>query len=116
MEPVPGTEAEYRFTEHGYAHRQEILEREYDRIERGRFEPPDASRLSKAAMALLRRIVSSERIEITAGNRPAFRELAEARIIYLMNTFAGGAESGYRFTLLGWEQRFEILACAKGNA
>jgi hypothetical protein len=33
-----------------------------------------------------------------------------------MHTFAGGAESGYRFTLLGWEQRFEILGCAKESA
>jgi hypothetical protein len=30
-----------------------------------------------------------------------------------MHTFAGEAESGSRFTLLGWEQRFEILGCAE---
>jgi hypothetical protein len=112
VEPLPGSDTDYRFTEQGYARREEIL-REEDRIERARFEPPDPSNLSDAARALLGRIATGERVEITGGNRPAFRELAEARIIYLMHTFAGGAESGYRFTLLGWEQRFEILGCAK---
>ncbi len=66
-------------------------------------------------MALLGRIASGERIEITEENRPKFRELAAARIIYLMSTFAKGAESGYRFTLLGWEQRNEILCSAKAE-
>ena len=96
MEPVPGTEADYRFTDEGYAWREEILREEEDRIERQRYEPPDAN-LSEAAKALLRRIATGERVEITDGNRPAFRELAEARIIYLMHTFTRGAESGYRF-------------------
>jgi hypothetical protein len=115
MEPVPGTDADYRFTAEGLEHREEILDREYDRIERERFEPPDASNLSEMARALLSRIISGERIEITKENRPAFRELAAARIIYLMSTFAKGAESGYRFTLLGWEQRNEILCSAKAG-
>jgi hypothetical protein len=44
------------------------------------------------------------------GNRPAFRELAEARIIILRHTFAKGEESGYRFTYWGCERRFEILS------
>jgi hypothetical protein len=115
MEPVPGTEADYRFTDEGYARREEILREEEDRIERQRYEPPDAN-LSEPAKALLRRIATGERVEITEGNRPAFRELAEARIIYLMHTFTKGAESGYRFTLLGWEQRFELIGCAKAEA
>jgi len=47
MEPVPGAdsnpEAEYRFTEDGWARRQELLSEAEQRIERERFEPPDAS-------------------------------------------------------------------------
>jgi hypothetical protein len=115
MEPVPGTEADYRFTDEGSARREEILREEEDRIERQRYEPP-AANLSEAAKALLRRIATGERVEITEGNRPEFRELAEARIIYLMHTFTRGAESGYRFTLLGWEQRFELIGRAKAEA
>jgi hypothetical protein len=116
MEPVPGTEADYRFTDEGYARREDILREEEDRIERQRYEPPDASNLSEAARALLRRIATGERVEITEGNRPAFRELADARILYLMHTFTRGAESGYRFTLLGCEQRLELIGGAKAEA
>ena len=115
MEPVPGTEAEYRFTDEGYARREEILREEEDRIERQRYDPPDPN-LSEAARALLRRIAADERVEITEGNRPVFRELADARIIYLRHTFTRGAESGYRFTLLGWEQRFELIGGTKVEA
>ena len=53
MEPVPGAdgnpEADYRFTEDGWARRQELLSEAEERIERERFEPPDASHLSEAA-------------------------------------------------------------------
>jgi len=98
----------FRFTAGGREHREAILEREADRIERERFEPPDAGNLSDSARALLRRIASGERVEITTENRPAFRELAAARIIYLMHTFAKGDDSGYRFTYLGWERRLEL--------
>ena len=33
-------------------------------------------------------MTSPQRIEVTAENRPAFRELAAARIIFLRHTFA----------------------------
>src|SRR5438046_2039637 len=59
MEPVSGpdgdAEAEFRFTGDGWARREEILREEQDRIERERYEPPNASNLSKAARELLRR-------------------------------------------------------------
>ncbi len=112
MEPVPGSELEYRFTEEGLRRREELLAEAQDRIERERYEPPDASKLSEAARVLLRRIVSGERVQITTAIRPAFRELAQARIIILRHTFAKGDESAYRFTYWGWERRFEILGCA----
>ena len=116
MEPVPGSDGEYRFTEGGYARREAILREEEERIERDRYEPPDASGLSDAARALLERIAAGDRVEITAENRPVFRALAAARIIYLMHTFAKGDESGYRFTYWGWEQRFEILGSGEAEA
>lgn len=53
MEPVPGAdgspEADYQFTEDGWARRQVLLSEAEERIERERFEPPDASNLSEAA-------------------------------------------------------------------
>ena len=115
MEPVPGSETEYRFTEEGMKQRDEILRNTEDRIERERFEPPDIGNLSEASWALLRQIVSGERVEITLCNRSPFRELAAARIIYLLHTFAKGEESGYRFTYFGWNQRFELFRKKRRN-
>jgi hypothetical protein len=116
MEPVRGSDSEYRFTQEGLRRREELLTEAQDRIERERYEPPDASKLSDAARVLLRRIVSGERVEITNENRVAFRELAAARTIVLRHTFARGDESGYRFTYWGWKQRFEILDFAKAES
>ena len=70
---------------------------EKERIERERYESPDAIGLSVSARDLLRRIISG-RVEITPDNRPAFRELAAARIIILGHSFAGGRGSIYRWT------------------
>jgi len=109
MEPVPGSELEYRFTAEGMEHREAIVERETERIEREEFEPPDASNLSEAAGRLLRRIVTGEHVEITPRNRPALRELSAARIVMLGHSFARGNESVYRFTYWGWKQRFELV-------
>src|ERR1017187_10798251 len=57
MEPVPGTELDYRFTEDGLRQREELLAEAQDRIERERYQPPDAGELSETAGALLRSIV-----------------------------------------------------------
>ncbi len=116
MELVPGSDGEYRFTEEGSARREAILREQEERIERERHEPPDARNLSDAARELLRRIAAGDRVEVTVENRPVFRELAAAHIIYLMHTFAKGDESGYRFTYWGWKQRFEMLGCCEGEA
>ena len=112
MEPVPGLERFYRLTAGAREHREAILERETDRIERERFDPPDASHLSGAARELLVRMISA-RVEVTPENRPALRELAAARIILLGHSFAGGPESFYRWTYHGWHRRFQLVACAK---
>jgi len=65
MEPVPGAdgdpEADYQFTEDGWARRQDLLSEAEERIERERFEPPDASNLSEAARELLSRRLAGER-------------------------------------------------------
>ena len=112
MEPV--SELEYRFTDEGMEHREAILEREAERIERERYAPPDG-KLSGPARELLRHIVSS-RVEITAENRPIFRELMAARIVMLGHSFANGPESVYGWTYWGWKLRFELLDAARESA
>jgi hypothetical protein len=116
MEPIPGSDAEYRFTEDGMKHREDILEREAERIERDRYEPPDAD-LSEAARERLRLHLAGER-EVTEENRPACRELVAARIMIPVHSFVGGRESAYRLTYWGYERRFELagIACAKDSA
>jgi hypothetical protein len=107
MEPVPGSEGEYRFTPEGLEHREAILEREADRIERERYEPPDASGLSEAARELLRRRLAGDE-EVTDANRPLYRELVAARIMIPCHSFVGGWEAVFKFTYWGWKQRFEL--------
>jgi hypothetical protein len=108
MEPVPGTdgnpEADYQFTEDGWARRQELLSEAEERIERERFEPPDPRNLSEAARELLRRRLAGDR-EVTDANRPLYRKLVAKRIMYPVSTWVGGAESVFRFTGAGWERR-----------
>jgi hypothetical protein len=115
MEP-DGDGDGFGFTAEAWERREELLREAEDRIERERYDPPDTSNLSDAAMALLRRIASGERVEVTKANRATFRELAAARIILLGHSFVGGDESHYRFTYWGWHRRFELLARAKEPA
>jgi hypothetical protein len=112
MEPVPGLETEYRFTREGLEQGEAVLEREAERIEQERYEPPDASLLSDAARELLRRRLAGDR-EVTEANRPLYRELAVARIMIPCHTFIGGREAVFRFTYWGWKRRFD-LAGLKG--
>jgi hypothetical protein len=112
MEPVPGSGRIYRLTAEGREHRDSIVEKETERIERERFDPPDASNLSASARDLLRQL-TADRVEVTPENRGAFRELVAARIVLLGHSFRNGPESVYRWTYWGWHRRFELLACAK---
>jgi hypothetical protein len=112
MEPVSGAERLYRLTADGREHRDSIVERETERIERERYEPPDTDNLSEAAKVLLKQLIA-DRVEVTLHNRTVFRELAAARIVLLGSSFAGGLESAYRWTYWGWHRRFELLARAK---
>lgn len=115
MEPVPGSESDYRFTDEGMRCRREVLEREQERIERERYEPPDTSRLSEAAWELLRRRANGDTVAVTPENLPAYRELAEARVMMPMSGFATGPESNFRFTWYGWDRRHEWLARRVGS-
>jgi hypothetical protein len=101
-------EADYRFTEDGWARREELLLEAQDRVERNRYDLPDASNLSEAARELLRRHLAGDR-EVTDANRPIYRELATARIMIPMHTFIGGRESAFHFTYWGWKRRFEWI-------
>ena len=98
---------DFRFTEEGWAHREALLREAADRIERERFEPPDASNLSRSARALLRRHLEGDR-EVTDANRPYYRELVAARIMIPIHSFIGGSESAFHFTYWGWKRRFEF--------
>lgn len=69
-----------------------------------------------ASITLPRRIAAGEPVEITDANRPGFRELATARIIEFCHAFAGGDESGYRWTYWGWNRRFELSRCDETSA
>jgi hypothetical protein len=111
MEQVPGSGTEYRFTEDGLKHREEIVERESERIERDRYEPPDAN-LSEAARRQLRLHLAGGR-EVTEENRPAYRELVEARIMIPAHSFVGGREAAYRLTYWGYKQRFELAGIVR---
>jgi hypothetical protein len=102
---------DFRFTEDGWSRREAILHDEEERIERERYDPPDASALSEEARALLRRRLEGDR-EVTDANRPVYRELVAARIMIPLGSFIEGDECAFQFTYWGWKQRFEILNCA----
>ncbi len=107
---------DFRFTDDGWARREELLREAQDRIERERYEPPDVSNLSAAARELLRRRMAGDR-EVTDANRPLYRELVAARIMIPVHSFIGGSESAYHFTYWGWNRRFEFaeMDCTEGN-
>jgi hypothetical protein len=112
MEPDGG---DFRFTEDGWARREEILREAEDRIERERLDPPDAGPLSEAARGLLRRVASGDRVPVDGATRPLYRELAAARIMSPVSGFIGGPESGFRFTYWGWRRRDEWIAPPAGS-
>ena len=103
---------DFKFTEDGWARRHERLSEAEDRIERERYEPPDASDLSDAARELLRTCSAGNCPDGDETNRPAYRELVTARIMIPMGSVTMGDECVFRFTYWGWKRRFEILDCA----
>jgi hypothetical protein len=72
--------------------------------------------LSPAALALFRLHVERHGDLDVDANREAYRELERAGLMIVGNTFAGGQDSIYHVTKLGFERKAEILACAKASA
>ena len=54
--------------------------------------------LSESALALLRRRLAGERVEVTDETRPRYRELVDAGLMIPLHTFLGGNESAYRLS------------------
>jgi hypothetical protein len=119
MSPVAesegGPKASFRFTEDGWARREEWIGAAEAYLRSLQPLLPDRIDLSESARNLLLRRVSGERVEVTPENKGAYRELAAAGIMYPMHSFAKGDESVYKFTEQGWERRFEWLenGCVK---
>jgi hypothetical protein len=66
--------------------------------------------LSKRALALFRlHIEQRGDILVDDSNRKAYRELARAGLMVAGNSFAGGQESVYHVTKLGFERKAELL-------
>jgi hypothetical protein len=67
--------------------------------------------LSKRALILFRlHIERRGDIMVDDSNRKAYRELARAGLMVAGNSFAGGQESVYHVTKLGFERKAELLA------
>ncbi len=54
--------------------------------------------LSDAALALLRRRLADEWVDITDETRPLYRELADAGLMSPRHSFARGKDGSYRLT------------------
>jgi hypothetical protein len=76
----------------------------------------ETTTLSGAAMSLLHECVNAEaNPRVDASNLEAYRELAEAGVMYPVSTFKRGPESVFRFTEGGWADRHRILARTAGS-
>jgi hypothetical protein len=69
--------------------------------------------LSDAALALFRLHLENRRTLDLDRNREAYRELERAGLMVVGNSFAGGQDSVYHVTKMGFERKAELLACAK---
>ena len=65
-------------------------------------------RLSKDARKLLRLRASGEHVEVTPENLAAYRELANAGVMYSLSGFMVGPEAVFRFTEEGWSRGEEL--------
>jgi hypothetical protein len=70
--------------------------------------------LSEAALALFRLHVERHgQIEVDDVTRPLYREMARAGVMVAVSTYAGGPESAYRVTKLGFDRKAELISCAE---
>lgn len=65
--------------------------------------------LSEAALALFRRRLSGERVEVCDENRPFYRELADAGLMEPRHSFSRGNNGHYRLTESGARWRDDVL-------
>jgi len=66
--------------------------------------------LSEAALTLFRLHLERRRTMDVDANRETYRELARAGLMVAGNSFAGGDESVYHVTKLGFERKAELLS------
>jgi len=69
--------------------------------------------LSEAALALFRQHCEQRRTINIDLNREAYRELERAGLMFVGNSYAGGQDSVYHVTKLGFDRKAELLACTK---
>jgi hypothetical protein len=69
--------------------------------------------LSPAALSLFRRHIELGRTIDLEANRGAYEELARAGLMIVGNSYARGQNSIYTVTKKGFEERDEVLGCAK---
>jgi hypothetical protein len=69
--------------------------------------------LTEAALALFRLHLEQRRTIDLDQNRETYRELALAGLMSPGSSFAGGDESVYHVTKLGFERKAELLACVR---
>jgi hypothetical protein len=75
--------------------------------------PMNTTTLSPAALALFRLHLEHRRTLDVDANRETYRELERAGLMVVGNSFAGGQDSIYHVTKLGFERKAELLACAR---
>lgn len=63
-----------------------------------RYNPHMETNLSAEALTILRRRWAEEWVAVTESNKPHYRELAAAGLMYPVSGFAYGPESNFRFT------------------
>ncbi len=69
--------------------------------------------LTEEALALFRLHLEQRRTIDLDRNRETYHELALAGLMAPGSSFAGGDESVYHVTKLGFERKAELLACAR---
>ena len=72
-------------------------------------------KLFQLTVALFRRRLAEEYVAVTEDNRPLYRELAAAGLMYPVSGFTRGPEANFRLTDEGWMRRHEILAPPAGS-
>jgi hypothetical protein len=113
MEPAG---EDFRFTEDGFVRREEILREAEAYLSSLEPRLPDRIDLSDAARGLLRQcVLTNDRVQVTSENKPLYRELAAAGIMYPVSGFASGPEANFRFTDQGWDRRHEWIAPPAGS-